>query len=354
MKIAYLVGSLGYGGAERQLYYFLKIMSSEGNELTVIALNEKGFWEAPIRKLGINVINIKKSPYRLYRLYRIIFHLKKLTPDIIHSQSFYANIYAVLAGFLLRKRAIGSIRNNVISEISRIPKLGNLCLKLPNKLVVNSFAAIVNAKALGKKSEHLFFIPNVVDGDYFLPSNKELKTNQLKVVFVGTFKAAKKVDRIIRVAEICMIQKLNISFYVYGKGEQKDFLMKLAKDVNVLNNKLFFMGEIMDPRIAYNFGDVFLLTSVNEGMPNVILESMACGLPIVSTDIGDVRSIIKNNVNGYLIESPYSDSKVVEALLSLYENPSLRLEMGMNNRKLITEEYSIQNLKPLLNQLYTH
>lgn len=353
MKIAFIAGTLGQGGAERQLFYILKTLKQNGHDPYVLCLMKGQFWESRIRDLGIPVIWVGKSSKKLFRLLSIIREISKRSADVIHSQHFPTNLYAYVAGLILRKRSIGSLRSNVYDEIADAGLLGKFSFALPKLLVCNSRNGINNAINLGKSRSQLFYLPNVVNENYFKPILTAKVHQKLQVAFVGTIWPPKRVDRIIRAARKCLDQGLNVEFNLFGGGELFDFMISYASELSVLGVNLKFHGEISDSRIAYQQADVLLLTSDREGTPNVLLEAMACGLPIISTNVGDVSSFITDGVNGFLADSPEEELKIVEALRTLSENLFLAKEMGLINRSLIEERASLGTLSQLLSELYS-
>lgn len=351
MNICFIAGTLGLGGAERQLYYYLKTLKQDGNDLYVLCLTKGDFWEKPIQDLGIPVIWVGMSDVKLVRLFIIIKQISQKPTDIIHSQHFHTNLYGYMAGLLLNKKAIGSLRNDVYSEILSTGPLGKLCLNLPSKLVANSNAAIDNAVSLGKSRNQLFYIPNIVDENYFPPLKKRFISKKLRIISIGTLWPPKRVDKILRLAKQCLDKKLNIEFKIFGDGVQKLELIHMAEELGVLNNNIQFMGVTVKPNLAYQNADILLLTSSHEGTPNVILEAMSCGLPIISTNVGDLPDLITNNENGFLVDTEnYTD--LFNSIMVLYENRELLNYMGNNNRKKIIEERSFSKLNNYLSDLY--
>lgn len=352
MKIAFIAGQLGQGGAERQLYYYIKTLKQNGSEPYVLCITRGQFWESKFRELGVPVIWVGKSTNKLIRLFAIVKEISKRPTDVIHSQHFPMNLYAVMAGLVLGIRSIGSLRSNVYGEIADAGYLGKPSFRLPKLLVCNSENGIKNAIILGKTKSQLFYLPNVVDENHFTPSSASNLNQKFKVVFVGTIRPPKRVDRIVRVAKLCLDQGLDIEFDLFGDGEQVDYLKKMGFDLGVTNQNLHFLGGISDARIAFQQADVFLLTSDREGTPNAVLEAMACGLPIISTNVGDVSSYITNGVNGFLVESPNEEQKIADTLEKLSSNRLLSKEMGGINRKIIEEKASLKTLSRLLSELY--
>src|SRR5579862_4193219 len=93
LKICFLAGTLGQGGAERQLFYNLKALRECGADVRLLCLGQHEFWEDPIRRLGIPIIYVGRSKSKLKRLVRIVAELHRDRPAIFQSQHFYTSAY---------------------------------------------------------------------------------------------------------------------------------------------------------------------------------------------------------------------------------------------------------------------
>src|ERR1700710_1521929 len=112
LDITFLAGTLGQGGAERQLYYILKTLRGCGLRPSLLTLSGPEFWEARIAELGVSIERIEPTSSRMARLIRIVFALRRHKPTICQSQHFYTNAYAAFAARLVGCHEIGAMRNN--------------------------------------------------------------------------------------------------------------------------------------------------------------------------------------------------------------------------------------------------
>jgi len=108
---------------------------------------------------------------------------------------------------------------------------------------------------------------------------------------------------------------------------------------------------VQDPAPLYRKADVFVLTSDHEGTPNVILEAMACGLPVVATAVGGVPDLVQDGVTGFLC-APRDTAGIVAALARLAGDPVLRREMGERARVHVERCHARDRLPDLLESLY--
>jgi len=346
MRICFLVGQLGLGGAEKQLFYYLKILKNFTDDLYLISLSKNDYWESIIRDLNIDIYHLDKKN-KLIRIINLIKIIKQRPIDIIQSQHFYLNLYSYIISKLLNIISIGAARNDVYSEIKDVGRLGLLSLRKPNFILVNSQNAFENAKKCGKNEKELYYLPNVIDTKYYSFSEKSL-SEKINIISIGTLWKPKRIDKFVNLSKKFLDQNIsNIFFHIYGEGELRADLENYAQIQGVLNKNLFFHGAILDSRDAYKKTDILVLTSDHEGTPNVILEAMALGLAIISTKVGDIPDIVTNEINGLLVEN---EDDLFYSLMYLIEHPNLIIKYGIENRTKIEEEYSFASLeKKLLN-----
>ena len=107
----------------------------------------------------------------------------------------------------------------------------------------------------------------------------------------------------------------------------------MAKELNI-GRDVFFAGKVAPDKIPGYMAasDIFVLPSVSEGLPNVLLEAMAARLPIVATEVGGVPSIVKNGINGFLVE-PKNPSQIAQSILNLLEGDETRRRMANENQR---------------------
>lgn len=170
-------------------------------------------------------------------------------------------------------------------------------------------------------------IPNSIP---FYPLTKSMCENKC-AIFVGRFNEQKGLEYLIGSWEKVHNRCPNWILHIYGEGEQKDMLKHLIdesglSDVVTIHNPT---SQIMD---RYLECSIFILTSRFEGLPMVLIEAMACGLPIVSFDCPwGPAEIIKNGEDGFLVAYLNTDEEA-DRICQLIENPALRKEMGANAR----------------------
>ena len=353
LRVCFLAGTLGQGGAERQLFYMLKCLKECGAAVNLLTLTQDEYWEAPIRELGVPLHFVGDSPSRLARLLKITKTVGRLKPDFVQSQHFYTNIYSAISGRFSKRPSIGAVRNNVSSEINDSGAvLGRLSIALPSLLAANSQGAIDMLSEFGWRPSRFFFLPNVIDTERFQPGPQH-PPQPYTILGIGRLVPQKRFDRFIRVAQRAAVSlKQPVRVWIAGEGPERPALLHLIEHATGPKLEISLLGRVADPLYLYQTADVFLLTSDHEGTPNVVMEALACGLPVVATKVGDVPELVQHGFNGYLFD-PSDESAMTDALVRLAD-PDLRSSMRRKCRAGLEAGHALDQLPVFLAQLYAH
>jgi glycosyltransferase involved in cell wall biosynthesis len=356
LKICYLAGTLGQGGAERQLFYAIQALRHAGATVEVLSLDSGGFWEAPIKQLGVTVTFVGQTRSRFNRICRIVKALKMRPPDILQSQHFYANAYATLSASFLRCRAVGALRSNGRFDLSQCGRLGGrINLHLPKVLAANSQSSLQYALNRGVTRSRLFFLPNAVDTDQFKPAVDRPQV-PITLLAVGRLTKEKRFDRFISLLDQLRHRHgLDVRGWIVGptRSDQdlRPELERQAAALGLRSNALRFLGSIPDMASIYREATIFVLTSEHEGTPNVLLEAMAAGLPVVATSVGGVPEIVQHGRTGFLVAENQLD-ELPRAILELVGNRHLATEIGARARAFVEVTHSVHKLPAHLAGLY--
>jgi glycosyltransferase involved in cell wall biosynthesis len=356
LKLCFLAGTLGQGGAERQLFYILQALRQAGAAVRLLSLDRGGFWEEKISALGIPVTWVGEHHARLKRLFRILQEVRKDPPDVLQSQHFYTNAYIGLAAKLSRASGIGAMRSNGRVEVSESGRVGGwLNLLCPAAIAANSQNAMRFAIACGVPASRLFFLPNVVDTDQFQPADG-LSKEPFTLIAVGRLVTEKRFDRFIAILHRLRTNyHLNVRGLIVGAGcldeDLRPELEYQARRLGLFPDAIQFCGGVADVRPLFREAAVCVLNSDYEGTPNVLLEAMACGLPVAASRVGGVPEIVRHGKTGFLFQ-PDDLEGFASALAELMKTPGLRAEMGQRARTFIEENHSLHRLPAYLENLY--
>lgn len=350
MKICFLVGTLARGGAERQLIFMIQAARALNHEVRVLCLTRGEDYESQIEALGIEIEWIGQSANRLIRVLKIVDNLRKNPADIIQSSHFYTNIYAGIAGKILQIQSIGAIRSNFLTEVSAHGFLGKWQIRLPNFLIANSDSAIKCAVEFGIQPEEIEFVRNAVE----IPQVSEKNAGNesaLTMLFAGSLTAHKRPEHFINLAGILMTQFpfSPLRFLIAGDGFLRQKLEQMTRETHIADS-VRFLGICKDMTETYRQSDVLISTSAYEGTPNVILEAMAHGLPVIAPKVGGIPEIL-NETRGFLVE-PNDVKSFVAPAVKLLRNRSLRRKLGESGLDYVRKNHSLESLTEHLNRIY--
>ena len=348
-RVAFVAGTLGRGGAERQLYYTLSVLQKAGAAPRVFSLTRDEHWEKPIRDLGVPMEWFGQSHNQAARVGRLIDLLRHDRPEFVQAAHFHTNLYAVAAARALGTGDIGAIRNDTNWSVASLGRLGHASLHLPRHLAVNSLASIEQTAAAGRSPSRLTFLPNVVDTDRFSPSPE--RRAGVHLLTVGRLVEQKRHDRFIRlVARVVeRMPERAVTATLVGEGPLLHDLKKQVGDLGLTGVVRFV--ENPDMHAAYTQASLFVLTSDFEGTPNVVLEAMAMALPVVAFSIGGVREVIPSTAVGVTVP-PGDEDELCKRVLSIAQSPDTGAALGRGARQFVIERLSLQRLPFVLDLLY--
>ena len=352
LKVCFLVGTLGRGGAERQLVYMLRAAQKEGISTRLICLTQGESFEEEIRALGVPIEWIGASGSRPIRLARLTNSLRRDPADILQCSHFYTNLYGAVAGRILGIPGIGAIRNDLLSEIRANGVLGHWQVSLPQHLIANSELARRRAIDRGISPDRIDFLPNVVDQKPTRESAYCGSCPAIRISFVGRLVPQKRPELFLRVvARVSReVPERNLKITIAGDGPMRPGLEVLAAELGLGQDQLAFLGTQSDMDSVYRETDVLVMTSQHEGTPNALLEAMAWGIPTIATSVGGVPALLAEG-RGLLVE-PDNEDELVSTLRRLIVDSESRKRLGQSGREYVVRSHSLAALGRQLTKIY--
>ncbi len=170
------------------------------------------------------------------------------------------------------------------------------------------------------------------------------------VITVGDFRPQKGYPYFIKSCAEVVKTVPNSKFLLVGKGRMRDRLETLVQYLG-LNKRFLFVENCQDVRVLYMISDLFVLSSLWEGLPYAVLEAMATGKPVVATDIGGVRDVVKDGITGYLVP-PKDTARMAKTIVELLNNPDKAEGMGEKGRLEIEKRYQLRQRMRKIEALY--
>lgn len=313
LNLVFIIISLDTGGAQSILIRLLRLINRDKFNITVISLTDKGELGAMVEELGFPLITIGMSRnifniFALIRLYKVV---RELNPDVVHTWMYHSDFFGGLTAKLLDiKLIIWGIRSADFFS-SETPKSTKLIVRacawlsnlVPNVIVYNSQKGLNFHNNLGYAPYKSMVIYNGVDINRFKPNknsrsllrNKLHIRNDKKIIgLIARYDGLKNHEGFIKMAAYINEVEKDCDFLMVGNNiKGNEVLLSLVDDLN-LNNNFHLVESVTDIEKVISGLDAIVITSVSEAFPNVLIESMACGVPCFSTNVGDVKYVIQN------------------------------------------------------------
>jgi len=218
----------------------------------------------------------------------------------------------------------------------------------------SSFKSIAVSEDLAKKmrfmvkdKNRVFVLRNAVDTDRFNPtrdksirSKFDINDEDILILFVGYLDEFKGIFELINAFNVINSENRNVKLMMVGTGPKKEDLLKILTKMNI-EDEVIFTGRVEPQKIHkyYQAADIFVLPSYTEGLPVSVLEAMACGLPVVATNVGGIPEIITDRVNGFIVPSK-NEKELIKKLAALTNNKDYREKFSQKSVEKINDEFN--------------
>lgn len=362
MRCILAITGLAYGGAETQLVHLATQLKERGWEVRVVSLTPPKAYVEELEAIGISVFSLGirrrvPDPRPILRLARLI---REWRPHIVHSHMVHANLLARIVR-LLAPIPVLICTAHSIDEGGRLRevlyRLTDPLCDLTTQVSKAGLERYVRVGAVPAKK--IRFIPNGVDTARFRPDpevrqalRQELGAGNAFVwLAVGRFDPPKDYSNLLQAFAQVVRERPEALLLIAGDGPLRPAMEELARKLD-LNEKVRFLGIRWDVPALMNAADAYVMSSAWEGMPMVLLEAGASGLPIVATDVGGNREVVLDGKTGFLV-SPKDPKALAQAMLRLMNlAPEVRKQMGEAARQYIEANYSLERIVDQWERLY--
>lgn len=341
------------GGGSTVTKYALEYLVKAGHQVTLVTSRYK---DLPFREVISGATVIRVPAVRRYKEYAAVWELVTFGVSALvytffytlrHRVDFIQAYFAVPAGWVAWMLSfIRPIPYAVYFGGSDIPKANPSRFKNIYPLItpllkmiwqrakfrtVCSQDLVRLAHAADPAAEFLC-IPNGVDIERFTPLERAANV-KVKILFIGRLIPRKGFQRVVQaLPNVRQLATVPFEVEVVGTGAAQVKLDTLAAQLGV-SDLIRYIGTVPYDKLekSYQYADIFVLTSLSEGMPSVILEAMGCGLPIIASDVGGNNEIVSEGDNGFLIKGD-DITLLAGRLAELINNRELRQRMGERSR----------------------
>jgi len=328
-------------------------MSTQGFSVQVCCLRERGLIGDQLKNSGISVVSFnERSKPKIAEVARSVFRLKEIIEDnridLVHSFLLRANVEARLARILCSRqfalinseRSINLPKSKGRTILDRLT--GHWCdLFLANCEAVKN--GLINRERV--PSNKIRVIYSGVDISSFHPPSSEnlvalpvVREEKRLVGYIGRFHSEKGVRYLIEAIYLLSQRTNNFKVVLVGDGDQAAFLKRLVQERSLQNLVCFLEPQLNVAEILRRL-DILVLPSTEEGLPMIIMEAFASGVPVVATAVGGTPEINQHGETGFLV-SPKNPSQLAQSILTLLEDEPLRRRFSRNARRLVEEQFS--------------
>jgi glycosyltransferase involved in cell wall biosynthesis len=342
----------------------------------VATLEREGVLLEELERLGLNDIpefklNSFSDLHTGRQVWRFAQFLKKHEIDVVHTHDFYTNIFGMAAATLARVPVRIASRRETVSRPASQRLVQGGAFRAAHAVVANCEEVrqlLIKERVPAKKVRT---IHNGLDPARVEVSRVERKEVLAKlnlpedarfVTIVANMRAhvsdpepvcLKDHPTFLRAAQRVHQNFPDAAFIIAGEGDLKEATQELARNLGI-EQRTFFIGRCQDVGALLSISNVCVLSSRSEGFSNSILEYMAAGRPVVSTDVGGAREAVVHGESGYLVQAGDYEA-MAEHITALLKQPELAGSMGERGRRIVMEKFSsqkqLQNVESLYSEL---
>jgi len=367
-NVLFVVDTLDLGGTETQMVQLARQLKANRHRVTVACLHPGGPLAHDLSEAGISVVEFPKlgsllSMSGVYQSFRLAAFIRRRKFDVVHAHDLWANLMAVPAAritgapvILSSQRDLGHLfwytpfRCKVIAAIHRL-----------------STRVVANSAAVRKLLVEDFRVPparvqvlrNSVDFPRFAFARGDKRKlfpdldpkSRLIAVVANMHSSVKGHHNLIEAARVICDVIPEASFVLVGDGDERPKIEEHARGAGV-GKHFIFLGRRKDVPELLACCELSVLASESEGFPNVVLEAMAAGLPVVATRVGGVPEIIEDGLSGILIP-PQSHQALAEAVLRVMQNRPLAALLAHAGQQRVRRHFSFDRLVAEAERLYS-
>jgi len=365
-NVLQLVNGFGIGGAEKALLELVRRLDRDKYRVIVCSVGQGGILETEFKNYADRVaVFPKKFSFDISLIWKVAKLMQKENIDIVQTTLFYADVIGTFAAMLARvpvmiswQTALALPTGHLKDDKLRHTTSYKYAVKHIDKIIaVSDDIKTFFVEKRGIEADKIITIPYGVDLDLYscrngIKKREELNLNAFDPVIgvVGHLSEVKGHTYLIEAAPKICKEFPDVKFVFAGSGPQRETLEKQVKNLNLSSN-FHFLGVRRDIPELLNIIDIFVLPSLFEGLPNVILEAMASSKPVVASAVGGIPEAVQHQVTGLLVP-PKDPDALADAILKMLADREWATNMGKEGRKRVEEFFSIENEVKKIQQVY--
>lgn len=341
IRIAHVVGSLTYGGAENQVVRIVSGLDSTRFSKYLVTFVHKTEGQDHLVASEVNRYIVGKRGIK--KLFHLARFLRNERIQIVQTHMYAPNLIGSLAARLAGvpviittehgKNTWKRMRHHMVERF------------IINPIVSMRVAVSKDILRLRKDKDHvpgrkIIFIGNCVD----IPDERHFRAEKEQTIIgtVGRLVPAKDYRTLLIAAKDVIAKRPDVKFIFVGDGEEREMLEKTAASLNIASH-IEFLGWQSDVGHYLDQMDLFVLSSITEGIPVALLEAMVKGIPIVATNVGGIPEVIQDGLNGLLVQAGHPEN-LAHAILNMLEHEDIKARLGRAARARIIESFAVTQI----------
>ena len=341
MKLLLLIDSLGPGGAQRQLVGLAFFLKEQKYDVIVAAYHDNRFYVDKLLSCGVPYVYLKKASNTLFRIYHVARYIRRIKPDVVISYLETPSICACIAKLFNHQIKLIVSERNTTQHTGWNEKIRFNLFRAADYVVPNAYSQsdYINAVFPFLKNK-VVTIPNFVDLNLFVPAEGKKQREIPNILIAATIWAPKNTLGFIDA--VSELKKRGYDFHIdwYGKDDNHlDYFNQCIERIVKLDVRGFISlkEKTTQIRVCYQEADFFCLPSFYEGTPNVICEAMACGLPVVCSNVCDNSKYVHDGINGFLF-NPLETESICHAFEQIFTLTPQQFEDCCRSSREIAEK----------------
>ena len=366
----------GGGGPEKTILFSALETDREHFNMSVAYLKSKDDPEFDLheraQKLGVeSFYTIDESfKFDIGAMRRLLKLLREKNIDVYHGHCYKSDLYGLILSRFHKMKLVTTAHGPLASFkffwASKNWRVRYLYDQIDLRLLKHYDLVLMVSDTMrdiisryGVEPQRMMWIRNAIDSKYFRRSGVPdaafraelgIPPGATVVGAVGRLNGEKDYPNMLRAAQILLKQRPDLYFVIAGKGELEPELKALAAELGVAQ-RVIFMGHFHDVRKVFELMDLYVLSSTREGLPNTVLEAMAMGVPIVSTDVDGVKEAVSDQREAFLV--PAQDSvKLAEGIARMLDDRELRERLARDARAKVETDFSFAHRTRTIENLY--
>lgn len=358
MRIVQLVNNLDMGGLERLAVDLAYCQLAEGHLPMIYCLTHPGRFAAEAADRGIRVRSFEKpgGPH-LGTVWKLAAELRRDRPDVLHTHNHLVHHYGVVAGRLAGVPVIVNTRHRAEFRLTTGPEGSRVTTESPDKksdLIFRATLPWVGCVVFISEATRQFFIRHrgipeaktrvILNGAHLerflqLPAHPGSALPRVRFGIAARLVSEKDHFTLLRAFAAVVAEIPGVELQIAGDGPLRDRLTDYSQELN-LTDHVTFLGALSDTAQFFSQLDIFVLSSLNEGLPLAILEAMAAGLPVVASRAGGVEEAALDGQNAYLA-APGDSNELARAMIRMARAPDIA-QMGQLGRQIVEDRFRIE------------